>query len=152
MKHPSHTIQVCFQEQSQVSHNIFNFLTELYTDEELKVDLDPLAKWCNANYIEKRVIKIVANENKIILSDNSVVDYDILALNLGSKTKGTTGKHTIEGVWEYSLTTRPINDLLPKIIVKENKLKADGIIPDVVIVGGGAAGTELAFAFKARWT
>jgi len=152
MKHPSHTIQVCFQEQSQVSHNIFNFLTELYTDEELKVDLDPLAKWCNANYIEKRVIKIVANENKIILSDNSVVDYDILALNLGSKTKGTTGKHTVEGVWEYSLTTRPINDLLPKIIVKENKLKADGIIPDVVIVGGGAAGTELAFAFKARWT
>ncbi len=152
MKHPSHTIQVCFQEQSQVSHKIFNFLSELYTDEELKVDLDPLAKWCNANYIEKRVIKIVANENKIILSDNSVVDYDILALNLGSKTKGTTGKHTIEGVWEYSLTTRPINDLLPKIIVKENKLKADGIIPDVVIVGGGAAGTELAFAFKARWT
>jgi NADPH-dependent 2,4-dienoyl-CoA reductase/sulfur reductase-like enzyme len=73
-------------------------------------------------------------------------------LNLGSKTKGTTGKHTIEGVWGYSLTTRPINDLLPKIIVKENKLKADGIIPDVVIVGGGAAGTELAFAFKARWT
>ena len=97
-------------------------------------------------------MKIVANENKIILSDDSVVEYDILALNLGSKTKGTTGKHTVEGVWEHSLTTRPINDLLPKIIAKENKLKADGIIPDVVIVGGGAAGTELAFAFKARWT
>lgn len=127
-------------------------VSKLYTDEELKVDLEPVAKWCDANYIEKRVMKIVANENKIILSDDSFVEYDILALNLGSKTKGTTGKHTVEGVWEYSLTTRPINDLLPKIIAKENKLKADGIIPDVVIVGGGAAGTELAFAFKARWT
>lgn len=153
MKHPNHTIQECFQELLRVSHKIsFNFLKELYADEELKIDLEPLAQWCNANYIEKRVTKIVANENKIILSDDSIVEYDILALNLGSKTKGTTGKHTVEGVWEYSLTTRPINELLPKIIVKENKLKADGIIPDVVIVGGGAAGTELAFAFKTRWT
>ena len=118
----------------------------------MKIDLAPVAHWCNADYIEKRVMKIVASENKIVLNDDSVVEYDILALNLGSKTKGTTGKALVEGVWEHSLTTRPINDLLPKIIDKENKLLEDKIIPDVVIVGGGAAGTELAFAFKARWT
>ena len=113
--------------------------------------MEPLARWCNADYIEKRVEKIVANENRLLLSDGSFLNYDVLALNLGSKTKGTTGKNIVEGVWEHSLTTRPINDLLPKIVEKEKKLKDDGIIPDVVIVGGGAAGTELAFAFKARW-
>ena len=28
---------------------------------------------------------------------------------------------------------------------------AQGVIPTVVVCGGGAAGTELAFAFKKRW-
>jgi len=58
----------------------------------------------------------------------------------------------IPGVWDHALTTRPINDLLPKIKHKEKELKAKGIIPKVVVVGGGAAGTELSLAFKARWT
>jgi selenide, water dikinase len=31
-------------------------------------------------------------------------------------------------------------------------LKEKGIIPRVVVCGGGAAGVELAFAFKARWS
>ena len=39
--------------------------------------------------------KIVADENKIILVDGSVVPYDVLALNVGSKTKGS---ETIKGV------------------------------------------------------
>ena len=81
----------------------------------MQIALEPLARWCGADYVEKRVEKIVANENKIYLNDGTFLDYDVLALNLGSKTKGTTGVNTIEGVWEHSLTTRPINDLLPKI-------------------------------------
>ena len=49
------------------------------------------------------------------------------------------------------MTTRPINSLLPKIVNKEKSLKEQGIIPKVVICGAGAAGIELAFAFKKRW-
>jgi NADH dehydrogenase FAD-containing subunit len=86
------------------------------------------------------------------LADGSTVEYDVLAINLGSRTKGTTGENPVGGVWEYSLTTRPINHLLPKIIEKEQQLKAKGVIPDVVVIGGGAAGVELSFAFKARWS
>jgi NADH dehydrogenase FAD-containing subunit len=41
---------------------------------------------------------------------------------------------------------------LPKIEKKENDLKALGIVPRVVICGAGAAGVELSFAFKARWS
>lgn len=50
------------------------------------------------------------------------------------------------------MTTRPINHLLPKIVKKENELKEKGVIPEVVVIGAGAAGTELSFAFKARWS
>jgi len=64
---------------------------------------------------------------------------------VGSKTKDTGN---IKGVWEHSLTTRPISELLPKIIKKESELKAKGIIPVVAVCGAGAAGSELCMTFK----
>jgi len=111
----------------------------------------PLAKWCNANYVEQRITKVVGDENRIILEDGSSIDYDVLVLNVGSKTRGTTGEQVVAGVWENSLTTRPLNDLLPKIVQKEDYLVSKGITPEVLICGAGAAGTELAFGFKHRW-
>jgi len=82
----------------------------------------PLAAWCKADYIEKRVKKIIGKENKIELDDGTTVDYDILSLNVGSRTRGT---NYIEGIWDYSLTTRPINDLLPKIHKRQAELVAN---------------------------
>ena len=124
-------------------------VSTLYNETDLMIELDQLAKWCNAEFIQKRVSKVVGNENKLILEDGSEVAYDVLALNVGSKTKDT---NNVKGVWEHSLTTRPINDLLGKVVAKENDLKEKGIIPTVVVCGGGAAGTELSMAFKRRWT
>lgn len=151
MSHPSLTTRACFQAQSLVSRRIIK-IAELYTDETLQVVLEPVARWCHADYIQKSVTSINAASNKVILADGQTVDYDVLAINLGSRTKGTTGENPVNGVWEYSLTTRPINHLLPKIIEKEKQIKEKGIIPDVAVIGGGAAGIELAFAFKARWS
>ena len=108
----------------------------------------PLAKWCHATFIQKKVARIIANENKLELVDGSIVEYDILGINVGSKTKGTMG---IPGVYEYSLTTRPIDDLIPKIQKKEQELLQKGITPSLVVWGAGCAGVELSFGFKNRW-
>lgn len=105
--------------------------------------------WCNATYLEKRVQKILGKENKLIMEDGTTLDYDVLSVNVGSKTRGTK---TVPGIWEHSLTTRPINELLPKIHVREQELQAAGIVPKVVVCGAGAAGVELAFGFKSRWS
>lgn len=53
-----------------------------------------------------------ANDNKLVFEDDTELPYDVLALNVGSKTRGSL---TVSGVWDNSLTTRPINDLLGKI-------------------------------------
>lgn len=74
----------------------------------------------------------------------------MLVVNVGSRTRGST--NGIEGIWEHSLTTRPINFLLSNIVAKENHLLAHNIIPTVAVCGGGAAGVELAFGYKARWS
>jgi NADH dehydrogenase FAD-containing subunit len=111
--------------------------------------LQPLSIWCNADYVEKRVKAIKGAENKLIFEDDSFLEYDILAVNVGSRTRGAMD---VKGVWENSLTTRPINELLGKIHRKETELIENKIVPRVVVVGAGAAGVELAFAFKARWS
>ena len=80
------------------------------------MQLEPLAKWCRADYIEKRVSSVDGNGNKLVFEDQSEVGYDYLALNVGSRTRGA---NEVKGVNEYSLTTRPINDLLDKIKNKE---------------------------------
>jgi selenide, water dikinase len=36
-------------------------VSKLYTDEDLKIELAPLAKWCGAKYIQERVVKIEGN-------------------------------------------------------------------------------------------
>jgi selenide,water dikinase len=124
-------------------------VSQLYTEDDIKVHLEPLATWSAASFIDQKVVAINGSQNNIKLANGEILEYDVLAVNVGSRTKAMS---SIPGVWEYSLTTRPINDLLPKIRNKENELKEKGIIPEVVVCGAGAAGTELAFAFKARWS
>jgi NADH dehydrogenase FAD-containing subunit len=80
------------------------------------VHLEPLANWCKADYIEKRVNHIDAKSNTVIFEDGTNVKYDALGVNVGSRTRGA---NEVKGVWDYSLTTRPINDLLGKIENKE---------------------------------
>jgi NADH dehydrogenase FAD-containing subunit len=109
----------------------------------------PVAEWCHADFINKRVRTVLASQNKLLFEDGTELEYDVLSLNVGSRTRGAT---SVEGVWENSLTTRPINELLGKIQRKENELLENKIIPRVVVCGGGAAGVELSFAFKKRWT
>ena len=123
-------------------------VSKLYTDEDLKVHLNPLAQWCGATYIEQRVARISGAENKLYLENGETLEYDVLAVNVGSKTKDSGN---VKGVWEHALTTRSINELIPKIIKLEQEFKKKGIVPVVVVCGAGAAGTELSFAFKQRW-
>ncbi len=92
---------------------------------------------------------IDADNNKVIFEDQSDLKYDALGLNVGSRTRGAL---EVPGVEKYSLTTRPINDLLGKIKMKEAKLIRDKITPTVAVCGAGAAGIELSFAFKNRWS
>ena len=91
-------------------------ISKLYEPRSIQIDMAPLAQFCGAEYIEKRLIKVHADENRLQLEDDSFVDYDVLALNVGSRTSGAAD---VPGVWEHSLTTRPINDLIPKITRKE---------------------------------
>lgn len=105
------TIQGCFLELFLVIYCNLKLL-ELYTDDQIQIYLKPLAAWCNADYIEQRVKMIKGDENRIHFENKEYMEYDFLGVNVGSRTRGA---NETQGVWEHSLTTRPINDLLGKI-------------------------------------
>jgi selenide,water dikinase len=123
-------------------------VSNLYKPSDITVEMEPVCKFVGARFVEQRVKRINATENKLELENGDSVEYDILAVNVGSRTKGG---YDIPGVYEHSLTTRPINDLLGKIERKEQELIEGKITPRVVVCGAGCAGVELAFGFKARW-
>lgn len=132
--------------------------SNIYDPLEIQVELRPVAKFCKSKFIEARVAKICANENKLELENGDIVEYDVLGINIGSKTRNT---FDIPGVLDISLTTRPINDLLGKIEKKEQELmelfnahegsEETRPVPTVIVCGAGCAGCELAFGFKNRW-
>ena len=122
-------------------------IAKLYNDPDLIVHFQPIAFWAGASYTQSAVKKIEANKNTVHLEDGSSLVYDILSINIGSKSK----ERDVPGVNEYALKTRPINKLLPQITVKEIEMKEKGIIPDLAVCGEGIDGVEMVFGFKARW-
>ena len=54
------------------------------------VHLEPLAEWCHADYIEKRVENIDADKSTIYFEDGGSIKYDVLGVNVGSKTRGAS--------------------------------------------------------------
>jgi selenide,water dikinase len=111
--------------------------------------MKPLAAWCKADYIQKEVTRVQGDQNRIHLEDGTTIDYDLLVLNVGSRSRGS---HSVPGIWDHSLATRPINHLLASIEKKEKWLLDNNVTPSVAVCGAGAAGTELAFGYKARWS
>ena len=59
------------------------------------------------------------------------------------------GAQTVPGVAEHAISTRPISALLARVEAAERGFSAEGAVR-AVVVGGGAAGIELAMALQAR--
>jgi len=110
--------------------------------------MEPVARYTKTEAVIKRVYKIIANENCLEFFNGEKLYYDILCINVGSRTRDAWN---IPGVDKYTLSTRPINDLLGKIERKEESLIERKVLPKVIVCGAGCAGVELAFGFKARW-
>ena len=80
---------------------------------------------------------------RIELEGRPPIAYDVASLDVGATVRGLD----LPGVREHALATRPIARL-----VEELEARVAGLPerPRVAIVGGGAAGVELAFTLDAR--
>lgn len=112
-----------------------------YALAECCIDLRPLAQAANVKLLQGQVTGIDAGRQRVTLGDGAELDYDLLSVDVGGETDlswlGTLGKRL--------LPVKPLGGLVrrwPKIVDEAERNPEFKLI----VVGGGAAGVEIAFA------
>jgi pyridine nucleotide-disulfide oxidoreductase family protein len=107
-----------------------------YRLDEIVIDFARLAARAGAQFVRASVAALDPERRQVRLQDGRQLEYDIASLNVGSLTDTS-----IEGAAQ-ALPVKPLRSFLEKIDRAE-----DGRI---AMVGGGAAGAELAMALAHR--
>jgi pyridine nucleotide-disulfide oxidoreductase family protein len=115
-----------------------------YTLDECSIALEPLARAAKVELALSAAVSIDAKERTVTLADGRVAEYDVLSLDTGA----TFDRDAIRGAREHGLFLRPIEHFVT-LFDRVPALAADRVL-DVVVIGGGAAGFEVALAVHHR--
>lgn len=134
-KYPDIKITVITDNEYQYYSGMYTgFLEGVYSHDEICFDVRKVCEKYGADLIFDKIIKI-DDENKKVIAKNHTVDYDYLSINLGATQK------TI-GTGENIINSKPINTIID---LKEKIKYTD---KNLLILGAGASGLELAFVLK----
>ncbi len=118
----------------------------LYSHDAMHIDLERLAAAADADFVRARATGFFGAEKRIALDNGESLSFDIASIDIGI----TPDLDAIAGAREHALAVKPIGSLIPKL----DALISEARRPDgprrVLVVGGGAAGTCLAFALLRR--
>ena len=121
----------------------------VYQPEEAHIDLKALAERCGCDFIEGEISGLDADNQEIKTLQGQTVTYDALSINTGS-----TQNRIIDG--PDCISIKPVNTFLPWLSEtfpeRLNKFEQKSQPFNLVIVGGGAAGVEVAMALQKRFS
>lgn len=122
------------------------FVAGDYGLDELEIDVVPLARRAKAGVILSAARSIDPLRKEISIEGRPPIRYDVASIDVGSTVRGLD----LPGVAKHTLATRPIGHFVRAIDQRLHEF-ADLDRPlRILVVGGGAAGTELAFTIDAR--
>ena len=124
------------------------FVAGDYAAAECEIDVLPLARRAGARVVLAAARGVDAKAKTIALAGRPALPYDVASLDVGGTVRGLE----LPGVRAHALATRPINgfvDRLEAALAEARARRGDGPLR-VVVVGGGAAGVEIAFTLAAR--
>ncbi len=116
-----------------------------YQPGQLSFDLEAIARAAGVSYVGTAAAAIRADAAEVELADGARLGYDVLSVATGSTVQGGD----LPGVADRALLLKPIERALEIVPALERAVRAD-VDPAVVVVGGGAAGIEIALAARAR--
>ena len=116
-----------------------------YGFDDCHVDLARLAQQCGVRFLPLRACGMDIARRQIALSDGTVLDYDVASLDVGS-TPPTAGT---PGAAEHAIAAKPFTIFAQRWDRLIAAAQA-GTLRKVVVIGGGAAGVELALAMHHR--
>lgn len=120
------------------------YLQGIYAETDLTFDLCALAARAGARFITAAADRIDAAARVVEVAGERL-RYDLLSLDVGSEPAGLQ----TPGVREHALTVRPMNRAAAlRRRAEELFVPGAGRASEVAVVGGGAAGLEVAFALE----
>ncbi|MES3006874.1 MAG: selenide, water dikinase SelD [Pseudomonadota bacterium] len=118
-------------------------------EDDLYIDLRPLAQMAGARLIQSSVERIDLEARQLHCAGRPALDFDILSINIGSHP--ATG--TLPGADEFAIAAKPIPEFLQQWeSIQQQALAAvqEGRHYTLAVVGGGPASVELACAMQTR--
>lgn len=118
-----------------------------YTEAQCRIDLQPLAQAAGVRMIVDRIVGMDADRRCVGLPDGSHIEYDLLSLDVGSEIDSSW----LEMAGAKLLLVKPLDDFFqawPRILATARNQQDYRL----VVVGGGAAGVELALAARHAFT
>lgn len=117
-----------------------------YLFEETHIDLARLCQYANARYIQSAVTGIDLVSKTIMFADRPALGFDLVSINTGiTPLLGTPGAD------QFAIAVKPIANLYSRwqqLVTKLEQLPRQSQPFHLAVVGGGAAGVELIFAFQ----
>ena len=110
--------------------------------EDMHIDLLKLARFAGARLIKRAVKNIDFDKQNIVLEDDLNLFYDVLSINCGA----VPAAEAIIGTDAHALTVKPISRFLEKMPAPAE------LRGDIAVIGGGAAGCELAISLQRHYS
>ena len=119
-----------------------------YAAPELEIDVVPLARRARARLIQAAALRVDPQAGRIELEGRPPLFYDVASLDVGSSVRGLE----LPGVRDHALATRPIRSFVDRLDARLAATSPSATAPvRLAVVGGGAAGLELAFTLRSRF-
>ncbi len=112
-----------------------------YTHEEAHIDLRRLCLFAGARFVLGSVAGMDPKAGRIHVDGRAPIGYDFASINIGS----TPELGGVPGAERFAVPSKPV----PRLLEQWRKIRADpSRVRDLVLVGGGAGGVELALAMR----
>ncbi len=124
------------------------FVAGQYREEELEIDVLPLARRAGARVVLAPMVGLDTQRRRVLVADRPAIPFDVASLDIGSSVAGLD----LPGVRQHALATRPIGRFVSRFaeVLSEMKSPRADRPLRVIVVGAGVGGVEIAFALLAR--
>lgn len=120
------------------------YLAGFSSRQSVEIPSQEFARSKGVHFVQGTVLNFSTRPQLLQLSDHRSLDFDLLSLNLGGVSAAGQSLSQVA-----TLSVRPLHDFLPRWEVALTRL-LKVVKPRVLVIGGGAAGVEIAAAVAVR--
>jgi NADH dehydrogenase FAD-containing subunit len=135
---------VSLADKHHYSGMVPGYLCGTYREEEVAFDLPPLARAAGADFLQRRALDIDSASRVVHLEGGRSLAYDLVSFNLGSSTTGEQAASPHAVLVKPMLQSVELRHRILQLVHRDSREDRQ-----VVVVGGGAAGVEVACAIDA---